>query len=494
MTLPFLLLLALLIPFLHAALVTTFSRPPGLRDVIHIGASLALAVVCGLIFSAIARGETGTFVLARPLPGLELALSADRLGAVFALLTSSLGALCAMYTVGWMRLTRDPSPTRFMAFAALALAMTLGVALAANLFTFFVFYEGLVIATFPLLGHRSDTQSGRAAGYYLVLTLALAMGALLPAIVWTSVAADTLTFADGGILAGRVGPLVANVLLVFYVLGIGMAALFPAHRWMTATSLANAPASALVFAVTAASVGGFGVLRIAAHVFGEALAEARIAAFGVLVLAAITLVGASLAAFARRDLGERLSYLCVAQLAGVTAGAMLGPAHAEGLAAGWFAAAIQLVAYSAATATLCFAIGAIEAATGRTKIDEIDGLGRRMPWIFAALALGALSFAGAPPLAGAWPKLWLMIAAADHGYFWLGAAVAAGSLVAFAAFVAPIARALFAPEPTEQFASPDGAPILVILPTAIAGLSTLMLLVWLNPIVAFLGDLRGVAP
>lgn len=494
MTLPVLLALALAIPLAHAAIVSTFSRPPGLRDVIHIGASLALAVVCALIFGAIARGQSGTFVLAQSLPGLQLALSADRLGAVFALLASSLGALCAIYTVGWMRLTRDVAPTRFMAFAALALAMTTGVALAANLFTFFVFYEGLVIATFPLLGHRSDTQSGRAAGYYLVLTLALAMGALLPAIVWTNVVADTLSFSDGGILAGRVGPTVASVLLVFYVLGIGMAALFPAHRWMTATSLANAPAGALVFAVTAASVGGFGVLRVAAHVFGDALAEARIAVLGVLVLAAVTLVGSSLAAFVRRDLGERLAYLCVAQLAGVTAGAMLGPAQADGLAAGWFAAAIQLVAYSTATATLCFAIGAVEAATGRTKIDEIDGLGRRMPWIFAALTLGALSFAGSPPLAGAWPKLWLMIAAADHGHFWLGGAVAIGSLTASAVFAAPIARALFATEPKEQFAPPDGAPVLVILPTAIAGLSTLLLLVWLNPIVAFLGDLRGVAP
>lgn len=489
-----LLLLALAIPLAHAALVSVFSRPPGLRDVIHIGFAFALAVVCALIFAAIARGEEGRFVMARPLPGLELAFAADRLGAVFALLVSSLGALCAMYTVGWMRVTKDKAPTRFMTFAALALAMTVGVALAANLFTFFVFYEGLVIATFPLLGHRSDTASGRAAGHYLVLTLALAMGALLPAIVWTSVAADTLDFVEGGILAGRVGPVVANVLLVFYVLGIGMAALFPAHRWITATAIANAPASALVFAVTAASVGGFGVLRIAAHVFGEALPEARIAAFGVLLLAAMTLIGASLAAFSKRDLGERLSYLCVAQLAGVTAGAMLGPAHADGLAAGWFAAAIQLVAYSAATATLCFSIGAIEAATGKTAIDEIDGLGRRMPWIFSALVLGALSFAGAPPLAGAWPKLWLMIAAADHGYLWLGGVVAAGSLIAFAAFAAPVARALFAPEPKEQFAAPDGAPILVILPTAAAGLSTLMLLVWLNPIVAFLGDLRGAAP
>jgi len=87
-----------------------------------------------------------------------------------------------------------------------------------------------------------------------------------------------------------------------------------------------------------------------------------------------------------------------------------------------------------------------------------------------------------------------MIAAADHSQYWLGVVVAAGSLIAFAAFVAPIARALFAPERNGQFASPDGAPVLIILPTAIAGLSTLLLLVWLNPIVAFLGDLQGAAP
>jgi multicomponent Na+:H+ antiporter subunit D len=307
MTLSGLFLLAVAIPLVHAALVSVFNRPPGLRDVIHIGGSIALAVVCAFIFANVAAGRTGVFVLARPLPGLELAFAADRLGAVFALLAACLGALCAMYTVGWMRVTRDAAPTRFMAFAALALAMTVGVALSANLFTFFVFYEGLVIVTFPLLGHRSDTESGRAAGHYLVLTLALAMGALLPAIVWTSVAADTLTFTDGGILEGRVGPIVANVLLIFYVLGIGMAALFPAHRWITAASIANAPASALVFAVTAASVGGFGVLRIAVHVFGAALAEAHVATLGVLILATITLIGASLAAFSHRDLSNRLS-------------------------------------------------------------------------------------------------------------------------------------------------------------------------------------------
>ncbi|MDX2235154.1 MAG: proton-conducting transporter membrane subunit [Hyphomonadaceae bacterium] len=495
MSLPMLLLAALLAPLAHGALVALAARPPGLRDLVHITGAATLAVICAALMARVGAGARGEVVIAEPLPGLELALAADPLGVAFAAAAAALGALCALYTVGYVRMTRDPAPARFMAFAAFALAATVGVALAANLFTFFVFYEALCIATFPLMAHRGGrAASHRAAAGYLVLMLALAMGALLPAIIWTSVAAGDLRFADGGVLAGRIDAASANVLLALFVAGIGMAALFPAHRWITAAAGASPPAAALVFAVTAASAGGFGVLRVAAHVFGPALAQAQTAATAILALATATLLGASLAAFARRNLSERLSYLCVAQLAAVTAGAMLGPAGDADLAAGWFAAALQLVAYATATATLCFAIGAIDAAHGAAEIDDLAGLGRRMPWVFAALACGALSFAGAPPLAGAFPKLWLMIAAADRGALWVGLAIAAGSLLSFAALTAPVVRALFAPVAPEAHAAPDRAPILIIAPTVAAGASTLLLLVWLNPIARFLGDLRGGAP
>ena len=494
MSVPALLFLAIAVPLAHAILVARLSRPPGLRDVVHVGGALMLALVCAFLLARVGQGWSGRAVFAEPLPGLQLAFAAEPLGVAFAAVAASLGVLCALYSVGWMRLKKDPAPARFMAFSALALASTVGVALATNLFTFFVFYEGLSIATFPLLAHRGNKQSGRAAAFYLVLMLALAMGALLPAIIWTSVVVGSLDFNVAGLLAGRVTPFAANILLVLYVLGIGMAALFPAHRWITAASGASAPASALVFAVTAASVGGFGVLRIAAYVFGPALRDAYIAAEGVLILAIVTLLGASLAAFGRRNLSERLSYLCVAQLSAITAGAMLGPALNTQLAAGWYAAALQLFAYGMATATLCFAIGAIEAASGRADIDDLGGLGRKMPWVFASLALGALSFAGAPPLAGAFPKLWLMIAAADHGALWAGFAIAAGALLSFAALTAPVVRALFASTTAEQEVTPDGAPLLILVPTVAAGASTLLLLLWLNPIAIFLTGLRGGAP
>lgn len=485
-----LLLLAVLLPLGHAALVAVLARPPGLRDVLHVLLALAHAVVCGLLAAATIGGARVRVHASEPVPGLELAFTTDPLGVAFAAITAGYGVLCALYTCGWMRVTRDPAPARFMAFAALSLGATAGVALAANLFTFFVFYELLAIATFPLLAHRGGAEASRSGAFYLVAMVALAMGALLPAIIWTGVVAGGLEFLQGGLLDARIDQLSANVLLALYVAGVGMAALFPAHRWITSAANAAPPAAALVFAVTAAAAGAFGVLRIAAYVFGPALAAAQVTATIVLALAVATLLGASVAAFLRRAMSWRLAQLCVAQLCAVTIGAMLGPSAASGVAAGWFGAALQLVAYVAATATLCFAFGVVETATGARNIDDLAGLGRTMPLVFVALTLGALSFVGAPPLAGAFPKLWLMIAAADRGALWAGLAIAAGALLTFAALAAPAVRALFASAPTDQELRPDRTPLLMLAPTVLAGASTLLLLVWLDRLSVFLGFLR----
>jgi multicomponent Na+:H+ antiporter subunit D len=172
---------------------------------------------------------------------------------------------------------------------------------------------------------------------------------------------------------------------------------------------------------------------------------------------------------------------------------MLGPTGDEGarFEVGWFAAALHLLASATAIAALAFAIGAVDLASGGAAESEIDGLGRKMPWTFGALALGGLGLSGAPPLAGAWAKLWLVVAVAEKGYEWAGLAIAAGALVALIAFAAPAVRALFAPSHPAPFLRPDSAPLTVVLPTAAAGFVTLALALWMDPIALYLGALRG---
>ena len=104
---------------------------------------------------------------------------------------------------------------------------------------------------------------------------------------------------------------------------------------------------------------------------------------------------AALNALAKQDIRERLAYSTIAQAAAVTAGAMLA------MPAATYAAILQLVAYCFATLALIIAFANVRAVAERTQIADMQGLGRQMPWTFSAVAIGAVSIIGLPPLAGA---------------------------------------------------------------------------------------------
>ena len=99
-----LLSIAIVLPLVHAGLVALASRPPGLRDVVHIVGASALALVCVLLLASVGQGDAGRIVAAEPLPGLELAFNTEPLGVVFAAVAAGLGALCAL--LAWLRFRR----------------------------------------------------------------------------------------------------------------------------------------------------------------------------------------------------------------------------------------------------------------------------------------------------------------------------------------------------------------------------------------------------
>ncbi len=78
---------------------------------------------------------------------------------LFALIASGLWILNSLYSIGYMRGNQEAHQTRFYVCFALALAATMGIALAGNLFTLFVFYELLTLITYPLVTHHG-TQRG----------------------------------------------------------------------------------------------------------------------------------------------------------------------------------------------------------------------------------------------------------------------------------------------------------------------------------------------
>lgn len=468
------------VPIAHALLVLLLSRPPGLRDVTHVlGAALTAACAVYLL-SAVAHGESARLVLARPLPNVELAFAIEPLGALIAAVVSGLGVLHAIHSAGILRATHEKAPARLMSFMALAAGGTMAIAFSANLFSFFVAYQALTLAAFPLLAHRGDDDARKAGRTLLALLLGASMAFLLPAMVWTYSLAGTLEFQVGGVLAGRVDAFSANALLLLYVFGIAMAAMPPVHRWLTGASVSPFPSLVSVYALAVLPSGCLGLVKVAAYVFGAALAQAFVAKTAFIALAGVGMCVAALIALSKQDLRERLAYSCMAQALAATMGALLA------LPAGLFAAALQIVAVCCAAATLVMAAGTAAAVTGRTKAVDYAGLGRVMPWTFAAFALASASMIAMPPFSGAWARLWLITASASAGLVWAAALAGAAAVLTFA-HLGPLAASAFGGNaPTDAFKRPDGASVLLVAPVILCAAATLWLLVLADPLASFL--------
>ncbi len=479
------LVFALAAPLVHAALVSLLTRPPGLRDVVHIGSAILLAGAATFLVRAVGAPAPVRIALAEPLPHVQLAFAVEPLGAMMACLIAGLGVLLAIHTAGSVRAMGEKSPARMMAFIALSTAAAMGAAYSANLFTFFVCSQALTLTSFPLVAHAGDEESRKAARIYLGTLLTASIGLFLPAMVWTYAVAGTLEFKVGGVLAGHVETPAANLLLVLYVLGLAATALPPLHRWLFASTQAPFPALTAIQAVMVVPVGCLGLLKVTSYIFGAALNDAELAAQGLLILAGAAMCYAALIALSKQDLRERLAYAVMAQSLAVVMGALL--ARPQGTAA----AALQVVALACAAATLLMATGAVHAATGRIQARDFHGLGRAMPWTMAGFAIGAASMIGAPPFSGAWSKFFLLLATADRGasdlgYLWAAGIIGVAAVLMFASLGPLAANALAGRAPTDPFKRPDGASIMLVAPVIMGAAATLWLLLMANPIVWYL--------
>ena len=277
-------------------------RWPNLRE----GLSVVMGVLLfGLVVALVAQVDpqaAPTLMLAEPLPGLALALSPEPLGMLFALVASFLWPVTVLYAIGYMRAHHEKNQTRFYAAFAVSIASTMGIALAANMLTLFLFYELLTLATYPLVTHAGNDEARRAGRVYLGLLMGTSVAFLLLAMVWTWQLTGTLAFTAGGVFDASVDPVILSVLLVLYVFGTGKAALMPFHRWLPAAMVAPTPVSALLHAVAVVKAGVFTILKVSVYLFGIDLIGELAVADWLAALAALSILLASLVAMTQDNL------------------------------------------------------------------------------------------------------------------------------------------------------------------------------------------------
>lgn len=440
-----LILLAILLPLGCALVLPLFRNVPNLREAVTLLTALALAAIVLMLLPVVEAGGRPAAQLFAVAPGLAIAFEVEPLGMLFALVASLLWIVNSIYSIGYMRAHDEPRQTTFYACFAIALASTMGIAFAGNLFTLFLCYEALTLCTFPLVTHKRNAEAMRAGRLYLLLLLGTSMVLFLPAIMATWFLAGTTDFMPGGILAGKASPLVTGLLLALYAFGIGKAAIMPVHFWLPAAMVAPTPVSALLHAVAVVKAGVFAILKIVVYVFGIETLSLTGANAWLIYVGSASLLLASLIALTRDNLKARLAYSTISQLAYVVVGAALAGST------GILGSGLQIATHAAGKITLFFCAGAIYVASHKTEISEMAGIGRKMPVTMLAFLVGSLSIIGLPPFGGMWSKWLLALGALEAGHVFVVAVLMLSSLLSAAYLLPIVARAFFAaPAPDAQ--------------------------------------------
>ena len=452
-------LLAMLVSTLAVLPIALSGRWPNLREGwTFLAALLKLGLVLSML-PAVVAGQTLELTLVSILPGVPLQFRVDPLGLLFALLAAILWLVTSVYSIGYMRQLKEHSQTRYYVFFALSLSATLGVAFAANLFTLYVFYEMLSLATYPLVTHHQDAEARGGGRKYLLYLLGTSIGFVLPAMLYCYSLSGTLDFSAQGFLAGQVTGWPAAVLLLMFVFGFAKAGLMPFHSWLPGAMVAPTPVSALLHAVAVVKVGVFCTLRIVTGVFGVEFLRAE--HLGTLIgwIAAFTVLVSSLIALSQDNLKRRLAFSTIGQLAYIVLGAaLLTPSALTG-------SMMHIIMHGFGKITLFFCAGAIFVATGKKYISEMVGIGRRMPITMTAFFVGAMSVVGMPLTGGFSSKFYLLSGAVEADQIGLFSVYLISSLLNAAYFFPIVFQAFFFKPEDSSFGSEMGeAPASCVLP------------------------------
>ncbi len=404
-------------------------------------------------------------------PQISFVLKVDHLSLLFATLSSILWLFTTIYAIGYFQNAQNQS--RFFGFFSLCVTATVGLSIAGNLFTFFIFYEFLTLTTFVLILHTQTIEAKKATVLYLFYTIIGGLFFLVGLVALQTLSGD-MEFVSGGYLGDleALSPFALQLIFILLFIGVGVkAAIFPLHSWLPSAMAAPAPVSALLHAVAVVKAGAFGIIRIVYDVYGVEFTYSLGLLWIVLGVAVITIIYGSIMALRQNDIKKRLAYSTVSQVSYILLGVSLfGPL-------GTIGGMIHLVHQGVMKITLFFCAGAFAKIYEIKNIEQMNGLGKLMPIGAFAFTVGAFGMIGIPLTAGFLSKWYIGMGAYENGLVSILGVLALSSLLNAAYFLPMLYRIWFLTpsqelKPQSQFQNGNA---LLLLPPLFTALLTFYL-------------------
>ncbi|MBO7179607.1 MAG: proton-conducting membrane transporter [Clostridia bacterium] len=450
-------IISFLIPFKNQKALNAF-----------IGVSLVLSSA-SVWYSAIFSPENPLILLTFT-DTLDFSLKLDGAGKIFACLSATLWPLTALYAFDYMK--HEKHLRMFYCFFTMSFGATMGIAMSANMLTMYLFYELLTLFTIPLVMHGMERKHKRAARKYMVYSIGGAAFAFAGVVFLIVNGANTFTW--GGHITTLTDPTLAIILFIFAFMGFGVkSAIFPLHSWLPTASVAPTPVTALLHAVAVVKAGAFAVIRLIYYSYGTDFLKDTIAQYLVMAICIFTIVYGSVSALKQPHFKRRLAYSTISNLSYIAFAATLMTK------AGLIAAFCHLIFHSVIKIGAFFCAGSVLHNSKKEYIQNLEGIGRKMPITFTFFTVFALALTGIPPLCGFFSKWYIAVASLQQNstlaIFGVVALLISALLTAIY-MISPTIKAFFPSQKSnEDFREAKEANWKMLVPIGICGLLCILM-------------------
>ena len=395
--------LIFLLPFFSFLAISLFVRPflnhkPRLSGYITIAAisgSLVLSI-WALLEVLAAPGHVVpmpdiSWVIIEGGVTIHLGLMLDSLTAVMLIVVTVVSLMVQIYSQGYMH--GDPGYHRYFAFMSLFTGSMLGVVLADNLLFLYVFWEGVGLCSYLLIGfwfHRPAAADAAKKAFIVTRFGDFGFLAAILFLYFNTGTFDITELSHLAITGGLAGATLTWAAIGIFSGAVGKSAQFPLHVWLPDAMEGPTPVSALIHAATMVAAGVFLVARtypLFAHSV-EALTT-------VAIIGGVTAIFAATMGLVMNDIKRVLAYSTISQLGYMMLGLGTG-----GVAIGMF----HLFNHAFFKALLFLGAGSVNHATGTFDMRQMGGLRKIMPWTYVTFLIASLSLTGIWPFAGFWSK------------------------------------------------------------------------------------------
>ncbi|ROP42045.1 complex I subunit 5 family protein [Saccharothrix texasensis] len=444
---------ALLLPWVSGAVLVALDGRRRVVAWLAVASLAATLAVLGVLAADVLGGDARQVVTGGWPAGVGVVLRADALGVAFALLSLLvLLAGAAHEAVGGVRSRTFPG------LVVLLGAGLTGLFVTADVFSFYVFFELAMTASYALSAYGGKRRQLRAAVVFTAVNL-LGSFVFLLSVAGAYHVTGALAMGQVAERVLAVNPNAAILIAAGFFIAFSVKlGLFPFHFWLPTVYAGARPAVAAILSGAVANIGAYGLLRFGVDLFPEQL---RLAGVALVVLGAASIVYGGVLAVARGDAAEMLAYSAIGQVGYVLVA--LGVGGPVGLVA----AVLYSVVNSLNKALLFLTSGV------------------RGPLVAAAFAVGALSVAGVPPAAGFIGKLELFRTAIVAGSAALVVLLVVGSALSLVYLFQVYQRSFWRPDPS---ATGVASPLPQRLLTAVSALLVLAAGLWPEPLLLLSKD------